>query len=88
MQAPPVYLTASDCQKLIPERWKDGVESAPLPQKRSVGELAAFGDAQTGQLDIANGRYGDSMWIQAQCEALLKKAGQAAQPRPWWKFWG
>lgn len=28
--------------------------SAPIPTSREVGPLAAFGDAQTGQLDSAN----------------------------------
>lgn len=87
MQAPPVYLTASDCAGLIPSSWKQGVASTPLPAGKTVGEWVAFGDAQTGQLDIANGRYSDAMNILENCEALLKKAGEAAQPQPWWKFW-
>ena len=85
--APPVYLTASDCRKLVPDEWRKGVQSAPLPKNRTVGELAAFGDAQTGQLDIANNRFADADEIQSRCEALLKQAGEAAQPKPWYQFW-
>lgn len=87
MQAPPVFLTASDCAKLVPEAWKAGVPSAPLPAGKTVGEWVAFGDAQTGQLDIANQRFADATAIQQTCEDLLKKAGEAMQPVPWWHFW-
>jgi len=77
----------SDCGKLIPTGWKAGVPSAALPAGKSVGEWVAFGDAQTGQLDIANGRFTDATQIRVTCEALLKKAGEQSQPRPWYKFW-
>jgi hypothetical protein len=87
VQAPPVFLNATDCRKLIPDDWRAGVASAPIPRNRTVGELAAFGDAQTGQLDIANSRFIDADKILENCEALLKKAGEAAQPKPWWQFW-
>jgi hypothetical protein len=85
--APPVFLTASNCESLIPLSWKQGVTSASLPASRTVGELAAFGDAQTGQLDIANRRFADASEIRENCEKLLKQAGEAAQPKPWWQFW-
>jgi hypothetical protein len=87
VQAPAVNLIASDCRKLVPESWKQGVKSAPLPHNKTVGELAAFGDAQTGQLDIANNRFMEADEIQERCEALLKKAGEDAQPKSWWKVW-
>lgn len=87
VQAPPVFLTASDCRKLTPDEWRAGVPSAPLPADQTVGALAAFGDAQTGQLDIANGRFAASDEIQAKCEDLVRKAGEAAQPKSWWQLW-
>ena len=87
VQAPPVFLTASDCRQLVPSEWKRGVPSAPLPAGKTVGEWVAFGDAQTGHLDIANGRFRDADQIIATCEDLLKKAGEAAQPKPWFQFW-
>lgn len=85
--APPVFLTASDCRKLVPDQWRQGVASAALPAGKTVGEWVAFGDAQTGQLDIANARFQEADEIQAKCEALLAKAGQEAKPRSWWHFW-
>ena len=42
---------------------------APLPAGRTVGDWIAFGDAQTAQLDKANGRTGDALDIIARCEA-------------------
>lgn len=61
--------------------------SAPLPADKTVGALAAFGDAQTGQLDIANGRFAAADEIQSKCEELIRKAGEASQPKPWYQFW-
>jgi hypothetical protein len=40
-----------------------------LPAGRTVGDWIAFGDAQTAQLDKANGRTGDALDIVARCEA-------------------
>lgn len=71
----------------MPDEWRKGVPSAPLPADKTVGGLAAFGDAQTGQLDIANSRFSDADQIQQTCEDLLAKAASAAQPDAWWKFW-
>jgi hypothetical protein len=45
------------------------VSGAPLPAGRTVGDWIAFGDAQTAQLDKANGRTGDALDIVARCEA-------------------
>lgn len=87
VQAPPVYLNASDCRKLVPADWRRGVPSAPLPADTTVGGWVAFGDAQTGQLDLANARFSDADEIIANCENLLRKAGEESQPKSWWKFW-
>jgi len=84
---PPVYLNAEDCSKLIPKGWKDGVPSASLPADKSVGEWAAFGDAQTGQLDTANGRTADAIEIVQTCEAIQKAAADSLKPKAWWHFW-
>jgi hypothetical protein len=40
---------------LIPDSWLLGVPAAPLPDGNTVGDWIAFGDAQTGKLDQANG---------------------------------
>lgn len=55
--------------------------SAPLPQGDTVGDWIAFGDAQTGRLDMANGRTADAIGIVQRCEARDAAALQAARPR-------
>jgi hypothetical protein len=62
------------------------VESAPLPAHDTVGEWVAFGDAQTAQLDKANGRTADALSIVEKCEARDAKAGEKARGRRWWPF--
>lgn len=84
MTAPPVILSASDCESLIPESWQKPVPSAPLPTKKTVGQLGVFGDAQTGQLDVANLHITGSHEIHANCEKLQKKAADELKPKPWW----
>lgn len=55
---------------------------APLPpQPASVGDWVAFGDAQTGQLDKANGRIADAIGIVERCEARDAKAVKRARPK-------
>lgn len=85
--APSNFLSAPECSRYIPKSWEAGTPSAPLPQDRTVGALAGFGDAQTGQLDVANGRLKDSLDIIHTCEQENKKAQTEIQPRPWWKVW-
>lgn len=46
-----------------------GVESAPLPDGNLVGDWISFADAQTGKLDVANGRTADTIGIITRCEA-------------------
>lgn len=66
--APPIAAIPSACSTLIPASWHDPVPGAPLPAGRTVGDWIAFGDAQTAQLDKANGRTGDALDIIARCE--------------------
>jgi hypothetical protein len=40
-----------------------------MPDGDTVGEWIAFADAQTGKLDMANGRTRDAIDIVARCEA-------------------
>ena len=67
--APPIAAIPSACSTLIPSSWHDPVPGAPLPAGKTVGDWIAFGDAQTAQLDKANGRTGDALDIVARCEA-------------------
>jgi hypothetical protein len=67
---PPVVTASSaSCAALLPAEWKQGVAGAPLPDGNSVGDWIAFGDAQTGKLDQANGRTKDAIGIVERCEA-------------------
>jgi hypothetical protein len=79
---PPVVTASSaSCAALLPAEWKQGVAGAPLPDGNSVGDWIAFGDAQTGKLDQANGRTKDAIGIVERCEArdaaAVKKARDA-----------
>ncbi len=68
--APPIVTaSAAGCSQLVPADWKAGVEGAPLPDGNDVGDWVAFGDAQTGRLDVANGRTRDAVGIVERCEA-------------------
>ncbi|MBL6852396.1 MAG: hypothetical protein ISS15_05270 [Alphaproteobacteria bacterium] len=75
------------CSQFIPDAWRKPVPSAALPADDSAGEWASFGDAQTGQLDIANDRTASTISIYEKCEAFLKAATDSLKPKPWWKFW-
>lgn len=80
MGAPPIAAIPSACSTLIPASWHDPIPGAPLPAGRTVGDWIAFGDAQTAQLDKANGRTGDALGIIARCEArdaaVVKRVGR------------
>ena len=75
---PIVTASAAACSTLVPPGWKNGVEGAPLPGGDTIGDWVAFGDAQTGRLDQANGRTTDAIGIVERCEArdaaALKRA--------------
>lgn len=45
-----------------------------------------FGDAQTGQLDRANGRTSDVIAISDECAAQNKATDAKLNPKPWWHF--
>lgn len=72
--APPIATTPSACSSLIPDGWASGVAGAPLPDGDTVGDWIAFGDAQTGRLDVANGRQADTLAIITRCEERDAKA--------------
>lgn len=55
---------------MLPEEWRKGVPSADLENGgASVGDWIKFADAQTGQLDKANERYGAAVGVIQRCEA-------------------
>ena len=77
----PIASTPSACSGLIPDSWHKPVEGAPLPDGNTVGDWVAFGDAQTGRLDVANGRQADTLAIISRCEERDKAAVKQSRPR-------
>jgi hypothetical protein len=59
----------------------EATPGALRPQTDTVGEIAAFGDRQTGQLDKANVDKGGVRRMGAVCEAEQSKALKEAQRR-------
>lgn len=84
--APPIVSTPGACSSLLPSQWRDGVPGAPLPAGNEVGDWISFGDAQTAQLDKANGRTVDAIGIVERCETRDRAAVDRARKR-WWQFW-
>jgi hypothetical protein len=78
---------ALDCAGRIPPQVRAEVPGAELPADNSVGQWVAFGDAQTGRLEVANDRKATALWIVDQCEAEERAAAARLAPRPWWPFW-
>lgn len=81
VSAGPILATPGACSTLIPDSWAAGVAGAPLPDGSTVGDWIAFGDAQTGRLDVANGRQADTLAIIARCEARDRAAVRKSRPK-------
>jgi hypothetical protein len=77
----PILATPGACSTLIPDSWRAGVEGADLPEGTTVGDWIAFSDAQTGKLDVANGRTADSLAIIERCEARDRLAVKRSRPK-------
>lgn len=73
--------TPGACSRLLPDSWRQPVPGAPLPTGETVGDWVAFGDAQTGQLDKANGRTVDAIGIIERCEERDRAAVKRARPK-------
>jgi hypothetical protein len=85
--APLTIAAPSACSTLIPSSHRQPVPGADLPgPAATAGDWVAFGDAQTGQLDKANGHTADVIEIVERCEArdaaTVKKLS-----KPWWRPW-
>ena len=76
-----IIATPGACSALLPDNWREAVPGASLPAGDTVGDWIAFGDAQTGQLDKANGRTADAIGIVERCEARDAKAIERARPK-------
>ncbi len=79
---------ASPCSDLLPSELTAPVAGATLPVTDQVGEWVAFADAQTGQLEKANGHTGAVVTIMKRCEERDRLIAERLKPRPWWRFWG
>jgi len=77
----PIVAASGACSTLIPDSWRLGVEGADLPAGMTIGDWIAFADAQTGRLDVANGRTIDSLAIIERCEARDAAAVRASRPK-------
>lgn len=72
---------ATSCLTLIPRAWLAPTPGASLPLDRSVGSWMVFGDAQTGQLDLANAGKVGMVEILTACEARDAETVKALTPR-------
>lgn len=79
---------ASPCSALLPTEWLNGVPPAELPVSAKLAD--GHDDArpwqqgfveQTGQLEVANGRYGDAVGIVSRCEVRDASAVKKARPK-------
>ena len=73
--------TPGACSALVPDGWRAAVPGADLPAGDTVADWIAFGDAQTGQLDKANGRTMDAIGIVERCEARDDAALKKVRPK-------
>lgn len=84
---PPIVAAPSACSTLVPSSHRVAVPGADLPSANATaGDWVAFGDAQTGQLDKANGHTADVLEIIDTCEKRDAATLKAITRRPWWKL--
>lgn len=81
VSAGPIMAEAGNCSAYVPDSWRFGVEGAMLPDGDTVGDWIAFGDAQTAQLDKANGRLSDTLHIVGECERRAEEAVKRSRAR-------
>lgn len=88
------------CAELIPKEWAEGVAGHPLPDFATIDQITdprlkaeletrewekAF-VGQSVQLEIANGRTKDVIFLFGNCERLANDARSKAG-KHWWQFW-
>lgn len=66
----------------MPQRLREPVRPADLPEGQTAGDWIAFGDAQSGRLELANDYKAAALEIIDQCEAV-----QSREPKRWWQVW-
>lgn len=86
---PPIVDLATACSTMIPSSHRLPVPGAELPAgDLSAGRLAVFADAQTGQLDKANGRTADVLEIVERCESRDRAMMRRLQAPIWKRILG
>lgn len=90
----------ASCAQLIPRQWAEGVAGYPLPDLLQLDRVTdpalktelekrewqkAF-IGQSVQLEIANGRTADVIFLFGNCERLANEA-RADAGKKWWQFW-
>ena len=65
----------------------EATAGASLPASDTVGEIAAFGVRQTGQLDRSNADKSTAKRVLTSCDAKWREAIRDARPRRWWQVW-
>lgn len=78
-------LAALDCGSLIGAELRRDVAGADLPIDGTVGSWVAFGDAQTGRLDQANGNTRAVVQTVDACDRQQAAVREALQPEPWYR---
>lgn len=76
------------CSDFVPSEMWAKTPGADLPATDAIGSWVGFGNAQTGQLEIANSKPPSIQHIITTCEAKLAAAIEKAnrESRPWWKL--
>lgn len=83
-----IYPDALRCSDLLPSSWLEGVPGVMIPEGVKLPD--GHDDArpwqggfvgQTGQLEMANGRYADGVGIVKRCEDRNAAALKAAKPK-------
>ena len=83
-----IQANASPCSALLPDAWRAGVQPVGLPESAKLAD--GHDDArpwqsgfvgQTGQLEVANDRYGAAVGIVERCEARDAAAVKKARPK-------
>jgi hypothetical protein len=77
----PILAETGNCSGYVPDAWREPVPGADLPEGNVVGDWVAFADAQTGQLDKANGRMADTLHIVGECERRAAEAIARSRPK-------
>lgn len=73
---------ALDCASLIGPALREPTSPAELPSENTLGAWVAFGDEQTGRLEVAETKREAVIETVDRCGAA-----QERMERPWWRLW-